>query len=79
MGHVVRKGGLEKLVLEGKMDGRRSRGRKGQNYMEGLALAAGCGALDVFAACGRWGRFQAHDSHRKPLTRHLKTTLLVLR
>ena len=47
VGHVVRKGGLEKLVLEGKIDVRISRGRKRQNYMEGLALAAGCGTLDV--------------------------------
>ena len=52
VGHVVRKRGLEKLVLEGKIEGRRSRGRTRRDYMEGLALAAGCGILDVLRRAG---------------------------
>jgi len=52
VGHVERKGGLEKLVLEGRIEGRRSRGRRRLNYMGGLSLAAGCGAVDVLRRTG---------------------------
>ena len=43
--HVARKGGT--VMLEGKIDGRRSRGRRRQSLVEGLVLAAGCGAVDI--------------------------------
>ena len=46
VGHVVRKGGLEKLVIEGKINGKRQRGRQRLKYVEGLALTAGCDAVD---------------------------------
>ena len=39
MGHVVRKEGLEKLMHEGKTNGKRQRERRILNYMEGLASA----------------------------------------
>ena len=56
VGHVVRKKGFEKLVLEGKISGKRKRGRRSLNYIEGLASATGCGA--VVRWCGgavvRW-------------------------
>ena len=52
VGHIERKRGLEKLVLEGKIKGKRQRGRKRLDYMEGLALAAGCGAVDVLRRVG---------------------------
>ena len=47
VGQVVRKGGLEKLMLEVKIGGKRQRGRQGLRYLEGLELAAGCGVLDI--------------------------------
>ena len=47
-GHVIRKGGLEKLVLEGKINGKRQRGRQRLKYLEGLASATGYGgAVDI--------------------------------
>ena len=52
VGHVVRKGGLEKLVLEGKIDGKRQRGRQRLKYLDGLAFAAGCGAVDNLRRAG---------------------------
>jgi len=41
-GHVVRENGLEKLVLEGKIDGLRSRGRQRKKYLDDLVAAVGC-------------------------------------
>ena len=35
VGHVMRKGGLAKLVLEGKVAGKRQRGRRRLNFMGG--------------------------------------------
>ena len=52
VGHVERKGGLEKLALEGKIKGKRQRGRKRLDFMEGLALAAGCSAVTVLRQTG---------------------------
>ena len=51
VGHVGRKGGLEKLVPEGKIKGKRQR-RKRLDFMEGLALAAGCSAVTVLRQTG---------------------------
>ena len=47
VGHVMRKGGLEKLVLEGKINGKRQRGRQRLKYLEGLASATEYGAVDI--------------------------------
>ena len=44
--HVMNRGRLEKLVLEGKIKGRRQRGRQRLKYLEGLAFAAGYDAVD---------------------------------
>ena len=52
VGYLERKGGLEKLVLEGKIKGKRQRGRKRLDFMEGLALAAGCSAVTVLQQTG---------------------------
>ena len=46
-GHVIRKGGLEKLVLEGKINGKRQRGRQRLKYLDGLTSATGYGAVDI--------------------------------
>ena len=40
-GRVVREDGLEKLVLEGKIDGSRSRERQRKKYLDDLVAAAG--------------------------------------
>ena len=47
VGHIMRKGGLEKLVLEGKVAGARQRGRRRLNFIGGLASAVGCSAAEV--------------------------------
>ena len=41
-GHIIRENNLERLVLEGKIDGSRSRGRQGKKYLDDLVVAAGC-------------------------------------
>ena len=43
----MRKGGWEKLVLEGKINGKRQRGRQRLKYLEGLASATEYGAVDI--------------------------------
>ena len=43
----MRKGGLEKLMLEGKINGKRQRGRQRLQYLEGLTLATEYGAVDI--------------------------------
>ena len=54
--HVVRKGGLEKLVLEGNIDGKRQRERQRLKYLDGMAFTAGCDAVDILQrACERAG------------------------
>jgi len=52
VGHVVRTGGLEKLVLEVKIYGKRQTGRQRMKYLEGLALATGRGAVDILQRAG---------------------------
>jgi len=41
-GHIVRENSLEKLVMEGKIDGSRSRGRQRKKYLDNLVAAVGC-------------------------------------
>ena len=39
--HIVREDSIEKLSLEGKVKGCRSRGRQRKDFLQGLAMAAG--------------------------------------
>ena len=41
-GHIIRENNLERLVLEGKIYGSRSRGRQRKKYLDDLVAAAGC-------------------------------------
>ena len=50
--HIVRKGGIEKLVLGGRINGKRQRGRMRLNYVEGKASAAGCGGVEALRRAG---------------------------
>ena len=47
VGHSVRKGGIGKFVLEGKIPGKRQRGRRRGNFLGELASAVGCGEVAV--------------------------------
>ena len=40
LGHIMRQQGLENLSLTGKIEGKKSRGRPRQKYMDGLIRAA---------------------------------------
>ena len=66
VGHVVRKGGLEKLVLEGKINGKRQKGRLRLKYLGGLALTAGCGALDILRRADDRSGFKYMIANIKP-------------
>ena len=73
VGHVVRKEGLEKVVLEGKINEKRQRGRRRLKYMEGLASATGCGAVELLRrAGGRAGWFQGSGSRCQSVKWHPK-------
>ena len=50
-GHVMRKGGIEKLVTRGMIKGRRDRGRQRRNYLDSLYDLQGgnYGAVDIYA------------------------------
>ena len=50
VGHVVRQEGLEKHVLEGKINEKKQRGRRRLDCVEGQASATGCGAVELL----RW-------------------------
>ena len=52
VGHAVRKEGLQKLVLEGKFEGKRGRGRRRLDYMGGLASATGYSAVELLRRTG---------------------------
>ena len=41
IGHTIRKNGIGKLAIEGKINGKRARGRQRLEYMKSLALATG--------------------------------------
>ena len=41
LGHVLRRDGMEKLVVEGKLEGRRSRGRPRRSYINTLMKVNG--------------------------------------
>ena len=43
VGHEIRRGELEHLSLTGKIDGRRTRGRPRQKFMDGLVRVTGGG------------------------------------
>ncbi|GFR59116.1 eukaryotic translation initiation factor 3 subunit F [Elysia marginata] len=52
-GHINRHDGLEKLILHGKVEGRRARGRQRQNFMDSLSrfintLNKSLSKLDIF-------------------------------
>ena len=61
VGHVMRTGGLEKLVLEGKINGRQR-----LKYLEGLALTAGCGAVDILRWAGDCAGFRHMTANIRP-------------
>ena len=46
LGHVMRRGELESVVLTGYVEGRRARGRQRETYMSGITRAVG-GQLSV--------------------------------
>ena len=47
VGHIVGEDLIEKLSLEGRMEGCRSRGRQRQDSLESLAMAAGMTTVEI--------------------------------
>ena len=45
------KNGIEKLAIEGKIMGKRARGRQRQEYMIGLAVATQLTVMDILRLC----------------------------
>ena len=70
VGQVARKGGLGKLVLEGKINGKRQHGKRRLNSMEGKASAAGCGRVEALRRAG--DRIGFRGMVATSLTGHLK-------
>ena len=46
-GHIVREESIEKLSLQGRVERSRSRGRQGQEFLQGLATAAGAKSVEI--------------------------------
>ena len=51
LGHVLRKGQLEHLVLTGKVEGRRARGRQRMTYLQWLSSVTNRSTLDIIRKC----------------------------
>ena len=47
VGHIVREGGLEKVCLEGKIEGKRLRGKPRQKFLDGLVLVTSTDTIDM--------------------------------
>ena len=64
VGHLVRKGGVGKMAIEGNIEGRKQRGRPRLAFLEGMVLGAGCwmrrdgnvtsGGREIGLAAGLW-------------------------
>ena len=48
LGHVIRKGKMECLVLEGLIEGKRARGRQRETYIDRIKRLSGKKACDIF-------------------------------
>ena len=49
VGHGIRKDGVEKSFLTGKIDGRRDRGRQGLTFLRSLGIRAGVKTLKLLS------------------------------
>ena len=47
IGLIVREDSIEKLNLKGRVEGCRSRGRQRQDFLQGLAMAAGTKTVEI--------------------------------
>ena len=47
IGHLARRNGLEKVAIEGRIEGRRARGRQRTQYTESLTSVAGATIGDI--------------------------------
>ena len=47
VGHIIRVESTEKLSLEGRVEGCRSKGRQRQDFLQGLATAAGTNSVEI--------------------------------
>ena len=67
----MRKGGQEKLMQEGKVNGRKQHERRQLKYMEGLELANGGGTVDALQGWKQcW--FKTRTTQHKTSTQHPK-------
>lgn len=51
-GSCIEEEGVEKLVLQGKIERKRERGRQWLKYMDGLASMVGCKVVEVLQCAG---------------------------
>ena len=69
LGHIMRKHGLENIVVTGKIEGERSRGRPRLNFMKSLSQLLKISEVEIIE---RTGRVENHDRQRPNWIRHLE-------
>ena len=72
VGHISREKGLEKVCLEGKLEGNKGRGRPRQSFMNGLTLATGMDSSTLLHKAHKSEWFQETGRQRQSLTRYTK-------
>ena len=72
LGHVMRKGGLERLAVAGKIKGKRSRGRPCIGFIKSLSSWMGVPSETILTTSRERDAMEIHDSQRPARTRHLE-------
>ena len=78
LGHILRKGELEKLVVTGFVDGKRDRGRQRETFLTYLSKIVGKSPLELINLAKKrdvWTKFCAHSNLR---LRILYTMMMIL-
>ena len=71
LGHIMRKHGLENIVVTGKIEGERSRGRPRLNFMKSLSQLLKISEVEIIER-KKPGRVEHHDRQRPNWIRHLE-------
>ena len=72
LGHIIRKHGLENIVVTGKIEGERSRGRPRLNFMKSLSQLLKIQWSRDHRKNKKQGRVENHDRQRPNWIRHLE-------
>ena len=72
LGHIVRKENLEHLIVTGKIEGKRSKGRQRQTYIDSLSKWIGMSTQELLENGKRKMVVELHGRQSSERTRHSK-------